>query len=116
VFIPRYGIEAAAWSTLISFFVRTVLISALSLNRFPISYEYKRIGYGIGLALVLSAGWFIDIGDLWANLGVKTALILAYPVLIRYSGLLRPEEKGGLRVIRHRLRARFFRTFGLYHD
>lgn len=116
LFIPRYGIWAAAWSTLAAFFVRTALISALSLRLFPIPYEYRRLAWAAGLALLLSAGWFLDLGNWWANVGVKTLLLVAYPAGIRFSGILRPEEVRGLQVVRHKLQARLVRTLGFSHD
>jgi len=116
LFIPRYGIWAAAWSTLLAFFVRTILVSALSLRLFPIPYEYKRLGYAVGLALVLSTGWFLDLGNWWANVGVKTLLLVAYLIGIRFSGILYPEEVRGLKSVRHKLHARLVQTLGSSHD
>ncbi|MBN1661425.1 MAG: oligosaccharide flippase family protein [Anaerolineae bacterium] len=112
LFIPRYGIWAAAWSTFASFFVRTLLVSALSLRLFPIPYEYKRLAYAVGLALLLSTGWFLDIGNWWANVGIKILLLVAYPIGIRFSGILHAEEVSGLRVIRHKVQARLAQSLG----
>ena len=114
--IPRYGIMAAAWSTFIAYFLRAILISVDSIRVFPIPYEYRRLGWGIGIGLALSAGWFIDVGSLWANLAVKAGLLCAYPVVIRFSGLLRPDEIAGLQLLTRRVGARFSRMLGRSHD
>ncbi len=116
LFIPRYGIWAAAGSTLVAFFVRAALVSAASLRLFPLPYEYKRVGVAVGLALALSAGWFVDLGNWWANVAVKTLLLVAYPVGIRLSGVLHPEEVRGLQVVRHKLQNRLSQTLGFSHD
>ena len=68
------------------------------------------------MGLVLSAGWFLDLGNWWANLGIKTLLLAAYPAGIRFGGILRPEEVRGLQLVRHKLQARLIQTLGFSHD
>lgn len=116
LFIPRYGVMAAAWSTLLSFLLRAILIAADSVRVFPLPYEYRRLATSLGLGLLLCAGWFVDTGNWWANLAVKSALLAAFPLLLVLGRVLRPDERRGLRRLAHNARVRLTRAIGLSHD
>ena len=109
--VPRYGVMVAAWSTMVAFLVRAVLISIFSLRVFPLPYDYRRLGLSIALGLVLGTGWFVDVGNWWGNLGTKLVLLAAYPLIV-WNTLLDAREKAGLRVMNLRLRARLARSIG----
>jgi len=113
--IPRFGFVAAAWTTLAAFLLRSVLIGIESVRAFPIPYEFRRLSWALGLALLLCAGWFVDTGRLWTNLGIRLLFITAYPLAIRFGGLLYPEELAGLRTVRRRLAARLGLRSGRSH-
>jgi O-antigen/teichoic acid export membrane protein len=109
--VPRYGVMVAAWSTLVAFLIRAVLVSMFSQRVFPLPYDYRRLGLTIVLGLILGTGWVIDVGSWWANLVLKLALLAAFPLLV-WLLLLNPREKGGVRVLRRRLLARLHRSAG----
>jgi O-antigen/teichoic acid export membrane protein len=109
--VPRYGVMVAAWSTLVAFLIRAVLISVYSQRVFPLPYDYRRLGLTLVLGLVLGIGWFVDVGSLWGNLCIKLLLLAAFPLLV-WLVLLSPREKAGLRVLWRRLFARLRRLTG----
>jgi O-antigen/teichoic acid export membrane protein len=106
--IPRYGMMVAAWSTMIAFLVRAVLISLFSLRVFPLGYDWRRMGLTVALGIGLGMGWFIDSGTWWGNLGAKVALLAAFPPAV-WVLLLTAREKAGVRALGRRLRARLGR-------
>lgn len=103
--IPRYGMMVAAWSTMVAFLVRAVLISRFSLRVFPLPYDWKRMGLAALLGFALGMGWFVDAGTWWGNLAAKVGLLAVYPLAVWHL-LLTSHEKAGIRLLARRLRMR----------
>lgn len=116
IFVPRYGIMAAAWSTFAAFLLRTILIGIDSQRVFPLPYEYKRLALSLGLAAVLSAACLFNAANVWADVAIKGSILLAYPILLGLVRFFLPEEVKGLQRLGQSFRMRLTRTLGLFHD
>ncbi len=90
IFIPIFGMMAAAWMTLISYFILAALLYVLIQKHYPIEYEWKRIGllfacgsviYLISKISILEAFWL-----------AKFALIPALFVMLKFVGFFMPDE------------------------
>jgi O-antigen/teichoic acid export membrane protein len=92
--VPRFGIMAAALDTFLGFAVLLVAVFAIGQKLFPIRYEYGRLARMMLVALALFAiGWWLVEGDLWARTALKTALLLAFPLVLWATGFLTPDER-----------------------
>jgi O-antigen/teichoic acid export membrane protein len=92
VLIPPYGSLGAALATLGGFAFLAVCTWALTQRLFPVHYEWPRLGALVGLTATL---WLLSRGlpvGGWA-IAVKAALLLAWPLLVWYTGLVTPQEK-----------------------
>lgn len=49
-FTPRYGMAAAAWTTLVSYLAMVVAIGIVSYRLYPVPYEWTRLAIGLALA------------------------------------------------------------------
>ena len=78
--IPRIGIWGAAFSTLVSFGLTTVLTYVISNRMYPVKYEFGRIFKLLGLAVAL---YLISLGvntnSLFSTLFLKSLLVLSFP-------------------------------------
>lgn len=53
LFIPRFGMWAAAWTTFAAYFVMVVLSWVWGQKFYPVPYDLKRVGSYLGMALLL---------------------------------------------------------------
>src|SRR5215210_171392 len=94
VLVPALGIVGAGVSLVASYAVVLVLMYVFTQRLFPVPYEWLRLGQAVGLAAVLVA-----IGELLlptsgiGGLAGRTALWLAYPLLLWLTGFLNDEER-----------------------
>jgi O-antigen/teichoic acid export membrane protein len=92
--LPSMGIVGAGISLVASYAVVLVLMYVFTQRLFAVPYEWLRLGQAAGLAIVL-----VLIGELFAStdgfdgLLERTALWLAYPLLLWGSGFLNEEER-----------------------
>ncbi len=88
--VPIYGFIAAAWITLGSFVIEAIMIYWITHREYPVPYEWARVAkiFAVTGAVVL-AGLFQPLSSLWA----RGALILAFPVLLWFSGFPDVREK-----------------------
>ncbi len=95
-----------------SYLVVVVLMYALTHRLFPVPYEWGRLGMVFGVAAVLIAtGELLLSTDGAVGLLSRTAVWLAYPVVLWAAGFATPEERAGIarmlnpRTVGERLRA-----------
>jgi len=99
VLIPRFGIWGAAYATLGAYMLSAGLMYLLTRRIYPIRYEWERIV----LAVVLCLGVFVgaEYSTSGMSLGrsflLRSAWILAYPLLLLGLGFFKAEEKALLR-------------------
>jgi len=92
-FIPDFGIQAAAWATLISYAVMLGLNLLLGQRHYPIPYNWSKLALILGLSLVLGyLGWVVQ-----SRFG-----LLAIGVLIPYGFLAYRLEGKALRTALNR--------------
>lgn len=92
LWIPRYGILGAAWSTVLGYGLMATAGAYLGNKHYPIPFEWGR-----WLRVVLAAGIAYALGSLaplalWPALGVKTLASLSFPVALYFLGFFRDEE------------------------
>lgn len=93
-FIPRMGIMAAAWATLIAYFVLFSGVFFLA-NRLKISdYEYRRIGLLLltGLIIII-LNRLISFPNTTIDFLYKSLLMLSYPVFLFFEGFYSQGER-----------------------
>ena len=114
IFIPRYGMMAAAWSTLIGFALLAVMMRSLSNHYYRIPHEWRRIGklvLATAVTLVTAAALAKAIGlhvalpfpQLVVRQAVVATSLVLFPLIIWATRFFRPEEKPALRRIWHRV-------------
>ncbi|TKJ41577.1 hypothetical protein CEE37_03150 [candidate division LCP-89 bacterium B3_LCP] len=95
IFIPIYGMMAAAWVTLVSYFVLAALLYVFIRPHYRVDYEWKRIGILIVAGAIAYALSFIPIfASHWY---LKPVLIVVFFVLLWLFGFFLPEEIAGVR-------------------
>ena len=97
LWIPRYGIEGAAWATVAGYGLMAVLGLWFANRHFPIPYEWGRIARvsgagGVSYGLSLFAPM-----EVVTAIGVKTLTSLAFPALLYALGFFRPDELAWIR-------------------
>lgn len=95
IFIPYWGILGAAFATLISYLTWNALNMYYSAKFYNLHFELERLGHitiiGVGLyllSLLIASG-----SDIYLNIGVKTLIVIAYPILILTTGFFNRAEK-----------------------
>jgi O-antigen/teichoic acid export membrane protein len=105
--VPVYGIMGAAWTTLISYGVMSVLVWIIAQRVYPFPYEWTRMLRLVGVALAL----FV-LAQVWPTSGagadwtVRVLLWLAYPVVLITVGFLEPGERAAAIALTRRAAAR----------
>ena len=85
LFIPHYGYMACAWASFIANLVMMVISYILGQKNYPIPYNLRSAGLFFLLSMILFAGITITyriMGSVWLRLGVNTALILIYLIVL----------------------------------
>lgn len=95
--VPRYGVLAAAWSTLAAYAILLAVTWWRAERVHPFPYEYRRIGSMMALALGLFlAGKWLPFPSPGVEVAGRTLLWLAFPLCLIVLGTLRPAELAGL--------------------
>jgi O-antigen/teichoic acid export membrane protein len=90
VLIPRFGMWAAAGTTLLSFGLLTVLVYGKSQKVHPIPFDLRKTATVFILAaLLVVAVRAIDWGGPLLTVGVKLLALLIYILVLRRMGLVR---------------------------
>jgi O-antigen/teichoic acid export membrane protein len=112
LFVPRFGIIAAAWSTFWAFLVLFLIVWLVALRTYPFPYEYGRISIVIAFASALVLlGVAIATTDLGSVL-LKLLLVATIPVALAWSPFLRDSERRALRSAVASARNRITRAAG----
>lgn len=98
--IPRFGIYGAAYATLIAFIYKTTLYYYCSNRIYQICFEFIRIlkigGSAVLLYLVCA---LLHINNVYVNLGVKSFMLLWFPVVLWGTGFYTEEERAWIAAI-----------------
>jgi O-antigen/teichoic acid export membrane protein len=95
--IPLYGMQGAAWATVLSYAVMAGLGFAVSRRLYPLPLEWARLGRITAAALALFlASRLVPAGSLALAIPVKLGLLAALPVLLLVSGFATPAEREAL--------------------
>jgi O-antigen/teichoic acid export membrane protein len=94
VLLPSMGIVGAGISLVASYAVVLVLMYVFTQRLFPVPYEWLRLGQALGLAalLVLAGELLLPTSGI-GGLAGRTAVWLAYPLLLWLTGFLNDEER-----------------------
>jgi O-antigen/teichoic acid export membrane protein len=117
LFVPTYGMWAAAWTTTIGFGILAVLVYFISNRWYPIPYEWRRlITLAVATALTLGAGWAIGLaagvsvhqplGDLILGELAMTPALLVFPLVLWATRFFTPGERSKLRAATRRVAGR----------
>lgn len=85
IFIPKYGMITAAYSTLISFIFLYIISYYFGNISYEIPFENLKIAEAliIGVALYFGAAFFYD-ADLMIRMLVKTSALILYPAILYF--------------------------------
>jgi len=99
--IPDHGMMGAAWATLAAYVWHALLIARVSHSIVPVQVEWKRIGIVAvaGAAIWIMAGQVPELA-LLPRIGVKTAIVLLYPLVLWVLGFFSAEERAALQRLR----------------
>ncbi len=94
ILLPSMGIVGAGISLVASYAVVLVLMYVFTQRLFKVPYEWLRLAQAAGLAvaLVLVGELLLPTSGFWGLAG-RTALWLAYPLLLWVTGFLNEEER-----------------------
>jgi O-antigen/teichoic acid export membrane protein len=94
ILLPTMGIVGAGVSLVASYAVVLVLMYVFTQRLFKVPYEWLRLAQAAGLAvvLVLAGELLLPTSGFWGLAG-RTALWLAYPLLLWFSGFMNDEER-----------------------
>jgi O-antigen/teichoic acid export membrane protein len=84
LFIPRYGIVAAAWNTAAGFATLALLQGLLAVHRYRIDWEYRR--WAVLSAAALCAYFAVQVPA--PGLGVQRYAISVFVLLVAFPGVL----------------------------
>lgn len=82
--IPPYGMLGAAWATLISYFLLTVVSTAVNQHFWSMPYEYVRLAkVALAWLAVYALGLAVPAANPWVGGGIKVLLLLlGFPVIL----------------------------------
>lgn len=92
--VPTLGIVAAAWNTVIGYFILFVLVFRESNRVYPIAYETRRILLLFIAAMLtyLIANLF-HINNPWYNIFARGLSLSCYPIFLLIAHFFSPQEK-----------------------
>ncbi|KJS28685.1 MAG: hypothetical protein VR64_23480 [Desulfatitalea sp. BRH_c12] len=105
--IPTYGVWGAVGATFISLTFKVVCLYAIGKRFFNIPFEWFRLTFMLGAAVLLyAARFFISLHDFVAAIIYDTALCAIYPVILWVFNIINTDEK---RIIKSFLKNIFHR-------
>lgn len=85
IFIPKYGIIAAAYSTLFSFAFLYIITYRISNSYFKIRYENKKIGLILTISVILYIiTLFFNNYDFFIVLILKLIIVISFPFILYF--------------------------------
>jgi O-antigen/teichoic acid export membrane protein len=95
VFVPRYGMMAAAGTTLATYLVLPVVVYVVSSRLFPLRLEWSRLARVAGVYIAAGAGAaLLSPASLWVAVVAKAALCVATLPALWLIGFFTEEELG----------------------
>ena len=92
LWIPRFGIEGAAWATVVGYGLMAVMGIYFGNKHYPIPYEWSRLAR-IAAAAALAYGVSTLAGDAWQTaIPLKLAATLVFPAALAALGFFRHDE------------------------
>jgi O-antigen/teichoic acid export membrane protein len=92
--IPAYGMMAAAWITLIAFFMEAALLWLVVRRAYPVPYEWARIAkIGIACGIALVPMYVFNIESVWLRAG----LLIGFFAVLILLGFFNDREKYHIR-------------------
>ena len=92
--IPIYGMLAAAVTTAIAYMVLFTAIFIFSRSMIPLPFEFRRISIILIMGLATFwIGWNLSPPGLWGGILTKGVSLLAFPVLLLFSGFFNQQER-----------------------
>jgi O-antigen/teichoic acid export membrane protein len=102
VLVPPYGIVGAGIALVASYLVVVALMYVFTQRRFPVPYEWARLGRVVAVSAVLIASSELLLpGEGAAGLLGRIPFWLAFPVVLLASGFFTAEERRWLLLLRH---------------
>jgi O-antigen/teichoic acid export membrane protein len=99
VMIPKYGLLGGAYATLMCFTAFSLMTYAVSKRIYPLKYPLGKFGCILSLGVAIYV-----LGDLMPeengllNLGLRTILVLLYPVIIVMTGIIDGEVMNEIKI------------------
>ena len=92
LWIPRFGIEGAAWATVVGYGLMAVMGIYFGNKHYPIPYEWSRLAR-IAAAAALAYAVSTLAGDAWQTaIPLKLAATLVFPAALAALGFFRHDE------------------------
>jgi O-antigen/teichoic acid export membrane protein len=111
--VPALGYMGAAWATLATFAALALWAWWRAEQVLPVRYEIARVLAPIALGVLLfAASRLAPVERPVAVIGVKAALVLAFPVILWSSGYLKGSEKDKIKDLTREARAAVLRRIG----
>ncbi|MFM7544324.1 MAG: oligosaccharide flippase family protein [Ignavibacteria bacterium] len=89
ILVPQFGIYGGAWATFFAYAISAGILWRISMNAFPIPYEWTRcLGTVIVTVLLYAASVLMEFNGLMNGL-----LLIAFPIILFTTGILNSQEK-----------------------
>ena len=93
VFVPYFGIIAAAWSTFLAFLIQLCIVQIIAMKVYPFPYETRRIVLILITTLfVVTLGLLFNI-SLWADFAIKIIFFFLAPTTLFFFNFFIEDEK-----------------------
>lgn len=94
IFIPIYGYQVAAWTTLIGYFIAAVILYYLSQKVYPMQYEWRRLGiiFAATIATYLISKEFTNFDISIGNVAIKICALILFALMMKLFGFFTGEE------------------------
>lgn len=98
ILIPQFGMQGAAAASVLANLLMAVMFYLYSQRYYPIRYEFARLFKLLlaGVSLYVAASFAGSLG-FWSGIGVKTILLLIFPVVLYLMKFYEPVELNSLR-------------------
>ncbi len=98
--IPLFSYVGAAWATLGAYALSAVVMFIYSQRVYTIQYEWRRLAilWTTTIAVYAMSLW-VHADDLWTELSIHVALLIAFVGLLLMSGFFNKNERAGLRAM-----------------
>ncbi len=92
--IPHYGYQAAAWATLIAYFISALVLYKISHKVYPINYEWKRLLQIVMITVVIffPAYYIAPELSLLFSVILKISAILIFAIVLKLIGFFTESE------------------------